>query len=158
MTVQQIYLDLDGVFADYKKRFKEIVHFEYDEDPEGSWKRLDKVDHLFLTLEPFPNAKRFYDTIAGTGVPHKFLTALPRLTGKLNTAAQDKTQWVHTHLNPEADVICTEGWRGKAAYAQPDAILIDDMQRNIDAWREAGGIGILHKDPTSTLLDLAAYL
>lgn len=153
-----IYLDLDGVFADFKKRFKEIVHFDYDEDPAGAWKRLETVDHLFLSLEPFSYAKGFYDTIAETGIPHKFLTAMPRLTGKLKTAAQDKTEWVHRYLDPQVEVICTDGWRGKAAYARSDAILIDDMQRNIDAWREAGGIGILHRSPSATLLDLASYL
>jgi hypothetical protein len=158
MTVRQIYLDLDGVFADFKTRFREIVKFEYDVDPAGAWARLDQVDHLFLTLEPFPEAKQMFNSIINTGVPCKMLTALPRTTGKLKTAAADKAEWVARHLSPEIEVICTDGWRGKRLYGKSDAILIDDMQRNIDDWREGGGIGIRHTDPADTLMQLAAHL
>jgi len=153
-----IYLDLDGVFADFKKRFKEIVHFDYETDPAGAWKRLDQVDHLFLTLEPFPGALQFFNKIAETGVPRKMLTACPRRTGKLVTAAEDKAEWVARYLSPRIEVICTDGWTGKAAYARPDAILIDDMQRNIDAWQAAGGIGIRHTSEENTLMQLARHL
>lgn len=149
-----IYLDLDGVFADFKKRFKEIVHFDYETDPAGAWKRLDQVDHLFLTLEPFPGARWFFDKIIDTEVPCKMLTACPRKTGKLVTAAEDKTEWVRKYLSANIEVICTDGWTGKAAYAHPDAILIDDMQRNIDAWQAAGGIGIQHTSQEETLFSL----
>lgn len=153
-----IYLDLDGVFADFKKRFKEIVHFDYETDPAGAWKRLDQVDHLFLTLEPFPYAHEMFTIIQSYGVETKMLTALPRTTGKLNTAAADKTAWVRQHLSSTIEVICTDGWSGKAAYAHPAAILIDDMQRNIDAWRAAGGVGIRHTSQEDTLMQLARYL
>ena len=38
----------------------------------------------------------------------------------------------------------------KYKYAEPDAILIDDMEKNVEAWKEAGGIGILHKSAPQT--------
>lgn len=153
-----IYLDLDGVFADFKKRFKEIVHFDYDTDPAGAWKRLDQVDHLFLTLEPLPYAHEMFSIIQSKGIETKMLTALPRQTGKLKTAAADKTAWVRQHLSSTIEVICTDGWSGKRVYARPDAILIDDMKRNIDDWREGGGIGIHHTNPADTLAQLAKHI
>lgn len=49
-------------------------------------------------------------------------------------------------------------WRGKRAYAHRDAILVDYMQRNVDDWRDAGGFGIHHTLPASTLMVLEACL
>ena len=154
MDSKIIFLDLDGVFADFKKRFREIVHFDYDTDPEGAWRRLDQVDNLFLTLDPFPYAKEMFDEIQSYGIETKVLTALPWLTGKLKTAAADKEAWVRQHLSPTIEVICTEGWKGKRQYAPQHNILIDDMRRNIDDWRDAGGVGIHHKAPGITIRSL----
>lgn len=156
--IKIIYLDLDGVFADCKKRFKEIIHFEYDVDPDGAWRKLSDVDHLFLSLDPFEYAQDMFNTIQATGIETKMLTALPRSTNKLITAAADKEAWVRKHLSSDIEVICTNGWRGKRAYAQPDAILIDDMKRNIEDWQAGGGIGIQHIAPESTLKELLTLI
>lgn len=37
-------------------------------------------------------------------------------------------------------------------------ILIDDSPKNINAWKRAGGIGILHRDSNTTLRELSKYL
>jgi hypothetical protein len=50
------------------------------------------------------------------------------------------------------------GKRHKYKFAGPDKIIIDDTQSVIDQWREAGGIGILHKDWPSTLVILRQYV
>ena len=42
----------------------------------------------------------------------------------------------------------------KKNYANANSILIDDMQKNIDQWRAAGGIGILHTSAASTIEQL----
>ena len=42
----------------------------------------------------------------------------------------------------------------KSAFAKPNRILIDDMQKNIDAWEAAGGEAILHTSTTETLTTL----
>ena len=39
----------------------------------------------------------------------------------------------------------------KKDYANENSILIDDRSKNIDQWRAAGGIGILHTDAASTI-------
>ena len=36
------------------------------------------------------------------------------------------------------------------------SVLIDDRQKNIDAWIEAGGIGILHTSAANTINQLKA--
>jgi hypothetical protein len=42
----------------------------------------------------------------------------------------------------------------KAAYAKPNHILIDDREKSIQPWREAGGIGILHTSAADTISQL----
>jgi hypothetical protein len=50
------------------------------------------------------------------------------------------------------------GRKKKAEFATPDSILIDDTDDVIKAFREAGGIGIHHKDIGNTLMLLDIYL
>ena len=42
----------------------------------------------------------------------------------------------------------------KKNYAAPNHILIDDKKSNIDEWRAAGGIGILHTSAADTIQQL----
>ena len=39
----------------------------------------------------------------------------------------------------------------KAAFAYEGSVLIDDRKKNIDAWENAGGIGILHTSAKETI-------
>jgi hypothetical protein len=50
------------------------------------------------------------------------------------------------------------GKRLKRNFAAPDKIIIDDTEVVIDQWREAGGIGILHKDWPTTVAILQMYV
>ena len=154
--MMKLYLDLDGVFADFDARVMEICGQHYKSDPE-LWKKLQKVDHLFYNLDPLPYAKRLYGALKDVK-QKEFLTALPMLTEKLVTAPDDKKLWVKENLDPSVYVNCVSSWRQKARFASPRAILIDDFERNIKAWREAGGIGILHTDPDKTLEELKPYM
>lgn len=152
----KLYLDLDGVFADFDSRVVELCGQHYKSDP-TFWATLQMVPRLFYNLDPMPYAKDFYAALKD--VKHKeFLTALPMLTKELVTAPEDKTEWVKKHLDPEVQVNCVPGWRVKAQFATPKSILIDDFERNILAWREAGGIGIVHYDPIQTLKELEPYM
>ena len=123
-----IFLDLDGVFANFEKRFKEIVGFEYKENPTLAWSILDKEENLFLGLEPIDNAKNFFDVIYAKSIYEvKILTALPLLTNRLITSPSDKRNWVAKYLNPEIQVICSDGWRDKKNFCKSGDILVDDM-------------------------------
>ena len=155
--MQYINLDLDGVFADFEANFRNIVGFNYHDDPKGAWKILEKVDNLFRHLEPIPNSLDMFNEIyVRAKVPVRILTALPLLTGRLRTAKVDKEYWVRRFLDDEIRVICSNTWRDKKNYCNPGDILVDDMMRNIDEWTAVGGVGILHdpKSPEITIQNL----
>lgn len=160
---RKIFLDLDGVFADFDKKVLELVGKRpKDIKPEEFWKQLGKHDHVWRNLELMPNSRKLYDTVMKIpDVDVAFLTALPRPTGKMVTAAEDKKLWVAEHFGTDCKVYTVIGGINKARYIQtPDDILIDDMTKNIDAWNQKGGIGILHdsSDVYSTIFRLMAVL
>ena len=62
-------------------------------------------------------------------------------------------EWVKENLTPNTDVILVNK-KDKQLYAGENKILIDDRTDNISDWKNAGGIGILHKTATQTINEL----
>jgi 5'(3')-deoxyribonucleotidase len=158
-----IYLDLDGVFADFEKRVIELFGKPPNSiDQTIFWKELGKFDHFWKDLDLMSGSRMLYDAVMKIPNVHvAFLTAIPRPTGKLSTAADDKKIWVKEHFGTTCQVYTVVGGVNKAKFIQtPNDILIDDTQKNIDAWNKAGGIGILHTgtDYYSTIFRLMAVL
>lgn len=157
----KLNLDLDGVFADFDNGFRKRIGFDYWRDPKLAWSILDKVPHLFRDLEPLPEASLgFYKLVSQVGIRNsRILTALPILTNKLVTAKEDKNTWVKYYLDTDIEVVCTDGWSHKIDYCcNTSDILIDDSLRNIEHWKSAGGIGILHTSFKSSLEQLKEAL
>jgi len=158
MNKPTIYLDLDGVLANFEKAVIELHGPNYkDLHPVAFWKPITKeIDNFFAKLDPLPGAFELYDYVWGIdGYDVKVLTALPRPEGKAVTVAQDKTDWVHKHIDSNLEVITVIGGKNKGKYVKhKEDILIDDLPRNIDVWTEAGGIGILHTSYSDTIQQL----
>ena len=83
----------------------------------------------------------------------------PEEAETIMSAEEGKKQWAEEYLNPApAKVIITPA-RFKQECAKTGErpnILIDDREKNINQWRELGGIGILHVtgDSKSTITSL----
>jgi hypothetical protein len=107
---------------------------------------------LFLDLDILPQAKESFDFIMQMGYPVEILTALPRPTCLLSSAACDKIEWVRRHLHPTIQVNCSDGWDKKIHWVAPKHILIDDMERNVHHWVQHGGIGVHHTGDWSVTL------
>ena len=65
-----------------------------------------------------------------------------------------KKEWCFKNLDSNVPVIVTDNSRAKQQYAQPNYILIDDLESNINEWRAKGGIGILHKTADQSIAEL----
>lgn len=135
----QIYLDLDGLFADFEEGFKKISGYYPKEVAKNKlWGTIHRADHFFYNLPMIKESKKLWQIVEPTDPI--FLTGLPgSATGK-----DDKIRWVHKHYGDQYEVIVVPK-KEKRNYAKPNHILIDDKHSNVNEWNADGGIGIFHE-------------
>jgi len=155
-----IYLDMDGVIADFVRRYRELYHMD-PAQAEGQ----KKFDHFFddfiatnqfATLDLMPGAMEGINFLRKAPVPTQMLSSTSN-EERYDDISKQKMVWLQTHgitFNP----IFVPGKRLKQHYAAPDKIIIDDTESVIDQWKAKGGIGILHKDWSTTLAILRLYV
>ena len=159
-TRYHIYLDLDGVFANFEKRLVEFTKAEpWSLSSKDMWTAINYYDRFiqpfFSTLEKMPECDRLWSFVTENFESYSFLSA--KGTGQDNYAEQ-KAQWVSENICTSTLVECVERGAEKYVKAAPHHVLVDDMERNIDAWVHAGGIGILHRSVDDTLEQLSKLL
>ena len=156
-----IYLDMDGVIADFVKRYKELYRMEPREAEKK--KEFDKFFDEFIATGQFATLDLMPGAMDGLTYLRKHLTIPTQILSstaneeRYDAISKQKMIWLQTHgitFTPNF----VPGKRHKWKFAKPDTIIIDDTQSVIDDWRKAGGIGILHKDWSSTLAILRQYV
>ena len=155
-----IYLDMDGVLADFEGKAQEWFGDAWKAEVEShNWGRFAEHQDLYDVLDPMPDALELYHgccRIAGNKNQVQILTALPS-RAKFDTAAEDKIRWARRCIDPDIRVNFGPLARDKQFHIRHSGdVLIDDMIRNIDQWNEQGGIGILHTSAHHTLYCLEA--
>lgn len=156
-----IYLDMDGVIADFNKRYKEQYHLEPREAEKH--KKFDKFFDKFIETKQFETLELMPGAMEGLIFLRKHLTVPTQILSstaseaRYDAISKQKLIWLNTHgitFTPNF----VPGKRFKYKFAAPDHIIIDDTESVINQWREAGGIGILHKDWPTTLAILQMYV
>ena len=154
--VKQIFLDQDGVLADFESGLTKALGYKVDVtspiDVYDIEKRKLTAQRLFRNLDPLPDAWKLVDYCMNSGIHTEILTAAGTVNRTL--VVKDKIDWIRRYVHPHWIVIPTFSGTQKAAFAHKNAVLVDDRQRNIDYWVEAGGIGILHKTADETIKQL----
>lgn len=149
-----LYLDMDGVVADFDKFA--LQNLTPRDLKLKNWsEQLSKIDHFFLKLAPTPYARKLFNLAKSVADDVQFLTALPS-KGHWPHAMEDKTQWARKHFGDDVQVNFGPYSKDKWKHAAPGDILIDDRPDNIAQWNSVGGNGILHHyenyDRTAQLL------
>ena len=154
--VKQIFLDQDGVLADFESGLTKAVGYKVDLTAKIDVYDIEKLkltaQRLFRNLDPLPDAWKLVDWCINSGIHTEILTAAGTVNRTL--VVKDKIDWIRRYVHPHWIVIPTFSGTQKAAFAHKNAVLVDDRQRNIDYWVEAGGIGILHKTADETIKQL----
>lgn len=150
-----LFLDLDGVMADFDGHFPALFGCDHREIPDTEmWGHIDSHGSFFRVLPPCPGALEFYNEVRH--LDPVILTACPS-TG-YESVARQKREWVREWLGPEPIVLPVLGRTKPLFMHNKGDILIDDFERNIELWKAGGGHGILHRNFTDTRLHLAALL
>ena len=148
-----IYSDMDGVLVDFNERFKRfskgIPPTEYEQKfgKDKFWELIDGIGVRFwVGMDWMSDGKQLWDYIK------KYNPTLLSSPSRADHSKMGKRIWRQRNL-PTTKLVLAQA-RNKQNYANPDSILIDDRESNIDQWIKAGGIGILHTDTASTLKKL----
>jgi len=171
--IQQVLLDMDGVIADF---FTSAImehpsalnlgivtpadlETRYPKDKGWDipsalgvtsgefWRKIDTYE-FWRGLPAFAGAREFVESVSRM-VPVAICTS-PSLN---SDCCKAKVDWINLHIGNQYPVyLCYRG--GKEMFANERTLLIDDYDRNVEAFRKAGGRAILVDRPWSNPINV----
>jgi hypothetical protein len=145
----KIYCDMDGVLVDFDKGYEELTgkKASFDTPKEEFWEPISKAGAAFwIKLQWMPDGKQLWDYIK------PYNPDLLSAPSREESSKIGKFTWVKRNL-PGTKLILRSAER-KQEFATPNSILIDDRADNIQRWKDAGGIGIVHTSAADTIQQL----
>jgi FMN phosphatase YigB (HAD superfamily) len=147
----KIYCDMDGVLVDFEKGYFELTGI----DIAGQWHTTSEFwdpinnqgEKFWVDLEWKEDGKKLWQYIEEY---YPVLLSSPSRNGY--GSRKGKNTWVNREL-PGVPLLL-EYSNNKKKYAEPNSILIDDRDSNIEQWVSSGGIGILHTSTEETIEEL----
>ena len=144
-----LYLDMDGVLADFNKEYTKFDPLKEDRkkfrDAVLTHKIFEKLDFLPDTQELLNHVSKL------NNVRVEILTSMgTHEPSQANAAKEQKLKWLNSKNIPwKANFVHNK--QEKAKYATPTSILIDDSSGCIGPFIAAGGHGILHSHSSETI-------
>lgn len=147
----QVYCDLDGVLADFEGTSQKLVgKWERDLSPEQK-RELSTSPGFWLSIPFMPSGRKLWSYIRHHD-PF-ILTAYPEWDEE-NKVRKQKIEWVERYLPgvPRSKIKVVRRSE-KKNFAMSEGgrfpnLLIDDYERNVKQWGQAGGIAVLHNAST----------
>lgn len=135
--VSKIFLDVDGVLADFR----------------GQCERYNCIEGTKVDWNVIHSAgPKFWEEIDWTAEGKQVLDYLKKITTELEielyiltaVRAQDgkvgRMNWLRKNVGfDKHHLLIVNGGKEKTYYAEPDALLIDDYEKNCALFNEAGG-------------------
>ncbi len=150
---RQIYLDCDGVLADFETAARAILgapsaDFEQRHGAGEFWRRLARIEGFFEHLDLMPDAGDLFEAVR-----HRdpiILTGTPR--GRW--AEPQKRAWAARHF-PGVPMITTMAAL-KREHCRPGDVLVDDRDQHRALWEAAGGLFVHHVSANASIAALQA--
>ena len=157
MNVKRIFIDMDGVLADFNTGVETLTGDPFPNNEVGrndydARKEELTNKRLFRKLPPMEDMHDLVAYVRHTRLPWEILTAAGVINREL--VVYDKNEWIREFVSPSVVVTCTMTGSQKGMFAFEGSVLIDDRPKNIEAWEANGGIGILHTSAAATIKEL----
>lgn len=161
--MQQIFLDCDGVLADFDTFVSPYLgggpRADWDHlSPADFWGKLEHIEDLFGSLNKLPDADYLVKNVEALcdiyGLPAPII-----LTGKPRLAkyTKQKLAWRDKHYPHLEMIVCLS--KDKRDHMKgPGDVIIDDWEKHQQAWLDHGGQWILHKNAEQSLRELKEIL
>ena len=151
--MRHLFLDCDGVLADFDTAAREIFGMEsrLAEETLGTtefWRRIHATGDFYRRLPLVADALDLYHAVAH--LKPTILTGCP--PGQWSQP--QKIAWAEEHFPGVPMITCAS--REKFRHlAHPGDVLVDDYPRYKDLWEQAGGVFVLHASARESIRKLA---
>ncbi len=151
----EIYCDMDGVIADFDKRFKDLnpekltaAEYQAKYGIEKFWDFIDEENKVkfWVGIPWMPQGKQLWDYIK------QYNPILLSAPSRENESRLGKRLWVKNNIPGTKLILASR--ETKQNYSKPNKILIDDRPDTINEWNAKGGTGILFISTEQTINDL----
>ena len=158
----KIYLDMDGVVADFDQRFRDLSgmgprDFEAKYGKNAFWDFIDEGDNkikFWVGIPPMDGASQLVNYVS----KHDYVMLTAPSIKKQSRLG--KALWIKNHTGdifPSKPTVifkaAKEKHKVKPSLTEKD-ILIDDKASTIDNWNAAGGTGILYTSANQAISEL----
>ena len=158
----KIYLDMDGVVADFEQRFRDLSgmgprEFEAKYGKNAFWDFIDEGDNkikFWVGIPPMEGASQLVNYVS----KHDYVMLTAPSIKKQSRLG--KALWIRNHTGdifPSKPTVifkaAREKHKVKPSLTEKD-ILIDDKASTIDNWNAAGGTGILYTSANQAISEL----
>ena len=158
----KIYLDMDGVVADFEQRFRDLSgmgprEFEAKYGKNAFWDFIDEGDNkikFWVGIPPMEGASQLVNYVS----KHDYVMLTAPSIKKQSRLG--KALWIRNHTGdifPSKPTVifkaAKEKHKVKPSLTEKD-ILIDDKASTIDNWNAAGGTGILYTSANQAISEL----
>ena len=156
----KVYVDMDGVVADFDQRFLDLSgmmprEYEAKYGRDAFWEFIDEGENklkFWIGIPQMSDAQSLMDYVSQ--YDYEMLTS-PSIKQQ---SLMGKGLWIKNHTNKglfkSKPKVNYRFAKNKVEFAAPNHILIDDRADTINNWNIAGGIGILHTSAANTISQL----
>lgn len=155
----QLFVDLDGVLADFDEGVRRITGKEPAElHPRSMWPAIAKTKGFYDGLNWMSDGRDLWAAVKDYNPA--ILTGLPM--GKW--AEPQKRSWCKRELGPDIPVITgmsrrkaelAAQWMEDEGLGDRKPVLVDDRLKMKEAWEAAGGLFVLHLNASGSIRELA---
>lgn len=145
----QIFVDMDGVLADFDGHYKAVFGVHPDKVTNNvDWNAVRTAKDFYLNIPPMADLPTLWDVLIS--YEPIILTGIP---SSVQEAEGNKRAWVRKHFGSAIEVRCCRSSE-KYRHAKSGDLLIDDWEKYKHLWIKAGGVWITHHTAAETVQEL----